>query len=228
MAMRVAERLLVDTNILLEATDEKRLHHHEARQLIESYRGLVVPAQVIREYLVVTTRPAAANGLGMSVTDALANVREFHRAIRLLPESKPLLPTLLRLLAAVPCSGTRIHDAHIVASAVVHKIKTIVSLNTDDFALFAPRINAITPRVARERRTPPSAHREARRTHGLRTRQPSDRRVCGTDPRTLPALFGEALRARAARPAGDCARERFPPADVLHDRARRGSCARPR
>ncbi len=39
--MPVAERLLVDTNILLEATDEKRPYHHEARELIESQRGLV-------------------------------------------------------------------------------------------------------------------------------------------------------------------------------------------
>jgi predicted nucleic acid-binding protein len=87
----------------------------------------------------------------MSLADALANAREFRRAIRLLPENKPLLPTLLRLLAAVPCSGAHIHDAHIVASAVVHKIKAIVSLNMDDFALFAPRIIAITPHAARER-----------------------------------------------------------------------------
>jgi predicted nucleic acid-binding protein len=149
--MPVAERLLVDTNILLEATDEKRPYHREARELIESHRGLVLSAQVIREYLVVATRPATANGLGLPLSDGLANVREFRRAIRLLPESGPLLPTLLRLLAAVSCTGTRIHDAHIVASAMVHKIKTIVSLDTDDFALFVPRITAITPHEARER-----------------------------------------------------------------------------
>ncbi len=65
--MPVAERLLVDTNILPEATDAKRPYRQEARELIESYRGLVLPAQVIREYLVVTTRPTAANGLGMSL-----------------------------------------------------------------------------------------------------------------------------------------------------------------
>jgi predicted nucleic acid-binding protein len=132
--MPVAERLLVNTNILLEATDEKRPYHHEARALIESYRGLVLPAQVIREYLVVATRPATANGLGLPLSDALANVREFRRAIRLLAENRPLLPTLLRLLAAVPCTGTRIHDAHIVASAMVHKIKTIVSRNPERLA----------------------------------------------------------------------------------------------
>ena len=87
----------------------------------------------------------------MSLSDALANVRESRRAIRLLPESKPLLPSLLRLLAAVPCTGTRIHNAHIVSSAMVHRVKTIVSLDASDFAPFVPRIAAITPQEASAR-----------------------------------------------------------------------------
>jgi predicted nucleic acid-binding protein len=151
MAMAAAERLLVDTNILLEATDERRSHHQEARTFVESHRGLVFPAQVVREYLVVATRPTSSNGLGLSLDHALANVAEFRRVIRLLGESRPLLPTLLRLLAAVPCRGTQIHDAHIVASAVVHRVKTIVSLNIDDFARFSPRVTAVTPRRVKDR-----------------------------------------------------------------------------
>lgn len=57
------------------------------------------PAQVIREYLVVATRPVIANGLGMLLGDALENVREFRKTIRLLPEERPVLPAFLRLLA---------------------------------------------------------------------------------------------------------------------------------
>jgi hypothetical protein len=53
---------------------------------------------VIREYLVVATRPTAANGLGLRVTDTIENVREFRRSMRLLAEEKPVLPTLLGLL----------------------------------------------------------------------------------------------------------------------------------
>jgi predicted nucleic acid-binding protein len=145
------ERLLVDANILLEATDEKRPYHHAAKELIESHPSLVMSAQVVREYLVVATQPTEVNGLSMSLSGALANLREFRRAIPLLPESKPLLPSLLRLLAAVPCTGTRIHDAHIVASAMVHRVKTIVSLDTDDFAPFLSRIAAITLQEASAR-----------------------------------------------------------------------------
>lgn len=150
--MLIVEQLLVDTNILLEATDEKRTFHRAARELIESHRALSVPVQVIREYLVVATRPVSSNGLGLSLSDALANVREFRRMIGVLPESRPLLPTLLRLLAAIPCTGSRIHDAHIVAGALVHKIKTIVSLDSKDFTPFASRIRVITLHEALERR----------------------------------------------------------------------------
>lgn len=52
--MAAAERLLVDTNILLEATDEKRPYHQAAKELIESHPPLVMPAQVVREYRVKT------------------------------------------------------------------------------------------------------------------------------------------------------------------------------
>ncbi len=149
--MAVTERLLVDTNILLEATDERRPYHHETKAFIEAYRGLVFPAQVVREYLVVATRPTSANGLGLSLDHALGNVAEFRRMIRLLGESRPLLPTLLRLLAAVPCRGTQIHDAHIVASAIVHRVEMIVSLNVDDFARFSPRVTAVTPQSVKDR-----------------------------------------------------------------------------
>lgn len=91
------------------------------------------------------TRPSTANGLGMPLADALQNVREFRRVIRLLPEEKPVLPTLLSLLANTPCVGKRIYDAHIVASAIVHRAKTIITLNTEDFRPFTGRVRVMPP-----------------------------------------------------------------------------------
>jgi predicted nucleic acid-binding protein len=66
----------VDTNVLLEATDEKRRFHQACVEFLERARGLRTSAQVIREYLVVATRPVAVNGLGRALTDALMNIRE--------------------------------------------------------------------------------------------------------------------------------------------------------
>jgi predicted nucleic acid-binding protein len=89
-----------------------------------------------------------ANGLGLSLTDALANLREFRRTIRLLPEEKPILPTFLALLEEVPCEGKRVHDAHLVATAIVHRLRNIVTLNARDFSAFASRIGALSPSEA--------------------------------------------------------------------------------
>jgi hypothetical protein len=73
--------------------------------------------------------------------------------MRLLPEEKPVLPALLSLLQEVPCAGKRVHDAHLVATALVHRVGTLVTLNGADFEPFAGRITAIEPaRAARLRR----------------------------------------------------------------------------
>jgi predicted nucleic acid-binding protein len=143
-----AEPWLLDTNVLLEATDEARVYHSAARRLIERRAHLVFPAQVVREFLVVGTRPVSANGLGMTLADAMENVREFRRVVRLLPEEKPVLPTLLSLLGNAPCLGKRIHDAHLVATAMVHRVKTIVTLNTEDFLPFHSQVRVILPPTA--------------------------------------------------------------------------------
>lgn len=149
-----AEPFLIDTNVLLEATDERRPRHADAVTLLESSVRLVLCAQVVREYLAVATRPAAVNGLGMSMDDALANIREFRQVVRLLPEEKPILPRFLALLETVPCAGKRVHDAHIVATAAVHRVRAIVSLTPDDLKGFVEEIAVISPAQAlREVRT---------------------------------------------------------------------------
>lgn len=140
-----AEQILVDTNVLLEATDEQRLHHKAALDFVSDRPGLHLCAQVVREYLVVATRPAtrAANGLGLSMQKALENVKMFRERLRLVPEEKPLLPTLLRVLDEVPCKGKRIHDANLVACAVVHGISRVATLNVGDFKGFVDYVTVL-------------------------------------------------------------------------------------
>jgi predicted nucleic acid-binding protein len=139
------ESLLVDTNIFLEATDENREFHSICLNFLETQPRLTTSAQVVREYLAVATRPIDSNGLGLPLPDALQNIREFRLTIRLLPEEKPILATFLSLLEAIPCRGKRIHDAHLVATALVHRVRTIVTLNGRDFEPFAARITAVEP-----------------------------------------------------------------------------------
>ena len=132
--------LFVDTNVLLTATDESRPLHSRAIQLLARATGqelsLVASGQVVREYLVVATRPIERNGLGLSVTDAEANVNEFLRHLELYDETAGVSRRLRQLAMAHNLHGKRIHDANIVATMTVHGIYTLLTQNGADFAPF--------------------------------------------------------------------------------------------
>ncbi len=76
MATPVADRAVLDTNVLLAATDQARQEHEQAVAVINVWpaSGLVLytSGQILREYLAVATRPVDQNGLGMAQPDAVA------------------------------------------------------------------------------------------------------------------------------------------------------------
>ena len=134
------EILFVDTNVLLTATDESRSQHQAAGELLggAGHRGwhLAANGQILREYLVVATRPQEVNGLGLQVADATANVREFLRSIHLYDETEEVARRLHLLAARHALHGKRLHDANIVATMSVHGIRALVTQNPGDFAPF--------------------------------------------------------------------------------------------
>ena len=132
--------LFVDTNVLLTATDDSRQLHSEAMQLLadstsQSLR-LAASGQVVREYLVVATRPIEVNGLGLSIQDAEANVNELLRCIKLYDETEEVSRHLRQLAITHSLRGKRLHDANIIATMAVHGISTLLTQNGDDFAPF--------------------------------------------------------------------------------------------
>lgn len=145
MATTAAETAFIDTNVLLDATDRARPRHAASLRLVERRPRLVFSAQIVREYLSVATRPTDANGLALSLDRALENVGEFRRAIRLLPEEKPLLPALLDLLRTVPAQGKAIHDALVVATMRVHRVPELVTSNPRDFARYSEIVRTTQP-----------------------------------------------------------------------------------
>jgi predicted nucleic acid-binding protein len=126
-------RVLLDTSVLVAAVDQARDQHAASRAVIESC-ACVLTAQSVREFLVVATRPVAVNGLGLRPEHAIANIAAIRRLVRLLPEERPILTELLRLIAARAICGKRIHDAAIAATARVHGVTLICTLNPKDFA----------------------------------------------------------------------------------------------
>jgi len=140
-------RVMVDTNVLLAATDESRERHERALAVLNDWPSagtvLYVSGQILREYLVVATRPAHVNGLGLDRTDALANARLIRRRTRLAEEDSKVAERLLTLLEHVPCTGKQVHDANVVATMLVHGIGSVVTHNTDHFARFGDHVSLI-------------------------------------------------------------------------------------
>lgn len=136
---------MLDTNILLTATDKGRAEHEQALDVINGWPAqgttLYTSGQIIREYLSVATRPATQNGLGLPVSDALDNARAFRSRMLWLAEDAKVANRLAELLEETNSSGKQVHDANVVATMLVHGVDTVVTMNTVDFARFGPHVH---------------------------------------------------------------------------------------
>ena len=138
------DHVLLDTNILLAATDEGRSDHQLALDALDGWPGrgttCYTSAQILREYLVVASRPVAVNGLGLSQAQCLGNVQALRGRLRFLAETEKVFDNLTQLLVAVACTGKQVHDANLVATAMSHGVGVIATQNVGDFARFDQHI----------------------------------------------------------------------------------------
>jgi predicted nucleic acid-binding protein len=151
--MRIADlavppdHAMLDSCVLLAATDENRKDHHDALTVLDAWPAkgatLYLSGQILREYLSAATRPAVANGLGLSLADALGNVRAFRDRATLLAEGGEVTDRLQALLREVACAGKIIHDANVVATVLAHNLRTVVTANLTDFARFKPYVSLL-------------------------------------------------------------------------------------
>lgn len=131
------DRVFLDTNILLEATDQGRRFHTQATGVLRDFAkrrwSLHCNAQVLREYLVVATRPESANGLGLTVSDAVANIRQFRRKVALVLEPAVCIDTLLTWAERHGMCGMKLHDLQILVAAYHGSMDALLTGNTKDF-----------------------------------------------------------------------------------------------
>ena len=99
--------------------------------------------QILREYLVVATRPVEVNGLGLSPETALGNAGRLWGRMVFLQETKETLEELVRLVAEKGCSGKQIHDANLVAVLRSHGARRILTSNAKDFSRFSDLIEVV-------------------------------------------------------------------------------------
>ena len=130
--------VVVDTNVLLAATDRSRDSYSAASQLIsEDERRLAITPQIVREYLAVATRPLEVNGFGLAGEDAGANVEQFLDDMELLSEDAATTRLLLELIGQASAAGKQVHDANVVTVALAHGAAAIITDNARHFARFA-------------------------------------------------------------------------------------------
>ncbi|MCK5250021.1 MAG: PIN domain-containing protein [Spirochaetaceae bacterium] len=138
MVMKRGDIVFLDTNVLLAATDTGRRAHAAAVSVFTKLTGdgihLAVSGQVIREYLVVATRPVEQNGLGLKLHDALDNAAEFRSRTIFLEETHQVAEELVELIRSAGIHGKRIHDLNIAATMLSHGIRNLISFNPGDFS----------------------------------------------------------------------------------------------
>jgi predicted nucleic acid-binding protein len=139
-----AERLFVDTNILVYATDPKSPWHTLATQALNDARQegieLVISPQVLREYLATATGPVGGKP---RTADALENVRTFQEELEVVETSLVVTAQLLVLVEKYTVAGKQVHDANIVSTMLFHGIQHILTHNVGDFARFSELITVL-------------------------------------------------------------------------------------
>lgn len=129
--------VLVDTNVLLAATDTSRAAHAAATAFLNhDERRLALTPQIVREYLAVSTRPVDVNGLGLAAADAVANVTQFLDDMDLLTEDAATTAGLMDLIGVRAAAGKQVHDANVVAVALAYRASTIVTDDARHFGRF--------------------------------------------------------------------------------------------
>jgi len=139
MATTDGKSVFVDTNVLVYANNKESNLCEAAREKIESLtrngNSLFISEQVLREYLVVMTRPGIIEkpiSLGSATEDAIRMMKEFT----LLFPNQNSLDKLMELILKYEVKGKRIHDAAIVSLMQANGIADIVTHNIDDFKSF--------------------------------------------------------------------------------------------
>lgn len=136
--------VLVDTNVLLRQFEPGHAHHHAAvdsiERLVLSGDPVFVTAQNIAEFWAAATRPAAQNGLGLTVPVAVSAVDHMERVFTLLPDDPAIYAVWKRLVITHGVIGSRVYDARLVAAMTVHGVGRILTFNAADFRRYTIEI----------------------------------------------------------------------------------------
>lgn len=108
MKMTGVDRLFVDTNVLIYATNESSPWRALAKAALQEARQLgielIVSTQVLREYLAAATR-LSGTGNGIPLANIFENLQTFQREFTVLEDTQIVLATLVNLARSVSVAG---------------------------------------------------------------------------------------------------------------------------
>jgi predicted nucleic acid-binding protein len=133
--------ILVDTNIPLRIAQIGHAHRKVALDALElltlrDSEQFAIAPQSLYEMYVVFTRPAAANGFGMSAAQARIEIAATRALFTLFPETSQVYPTWEGLITKHDILGKRAHDVRLVALMIAHHIGKLLTFNDADFRPF--------------------------------------------------------------------------------------------
>ena len=140
--------VLVDTNVLVRRLNRRDPQYRDARAALKtlSQRGdkVCIVAQNIIELWSVCTRPTDRNGFGLSTAVADRVTERIEASFQFLPETHAIYTAWREIVVHHAVSGLKVHDARLVAAAVAHGVKSILTFNGADFRRYA-QIEVLDP-----------------------------------------------------------------------------------
>ncbi|MEZ6104237.1 MAG: PIN domain-containing protein [Pirellulaceae bacterium] len=133
--------VLVDTNVVLRIVETGHPHHQAAADSMRKIRQrgdtLCLLPQVHYEFWVAATRPVANNGLGLSSSDALAELKQLGPPLfRFLKDERAIYQAWLGVIGTHSVQGKAAHDARLVAAMERHGVTHLLTFNTEDFVRY--------------------------------------------------------------------------------------------
>ena len=138
--------MFVDTNVLVAARFVTAPAHLTACRCLDragnSEEPLHISRQIVREYLVVATRPQTWSE-SLTMGDALKDAMRLLSSFAVLEDGPNVMAVLTTLCREVPVAGKQIHDANIAATMLAHGERRLLTLNAKNFQRYEKRIELV-------------------------------------------------------------------------------------
>lgn len=128
---------LLDTNILLRASDPNSAQHSLANyavyNLLNQGHQCLLTSQILIEFWVVCTRPVEVNGFGWTTERSKTQINQFLSQFDLLHETSSTFSYWFEMVTKYDIKGKRTHDIKILAVMKSYGISHILTFNPNDF-----------------------------------------------------------------------------------------------